>query len=203
MWWAAIRLALSGAFERLLKGLSAAWKWIISDWRNGPLVWFAALFLVHAFIIAPSLRSRLASVTAERDAEQVAHAGTIAAFLEATAQAQRDAEANAARVQREQEIITDEVSRDYQVRLADLRLRFERLQSDAARADPGRSDPAHLPGLSGAAGRAHAAPPGDRLPAALSLEAALIASEQALQLAALIEWVERQQGVRFSPEPAR
>lgn len=39
--------------------------------------------------------------------------------------------------------------------------------------------------------------------AGLTLEDALIASEQALQLNALIDWVEAQSAVRFTPEGDR
>ena len=205
MWWAAARMVLSGAFEKVLKGLSAAWKWIISDWRNGPLVWFVLVVLVNSFITIPSLRNQIDRVTAERDAERAAHEGTVVAFIAATQQAQREAEANAARVAAEQEDINDEIIRDHRADLAALRARYERLlqSAQAAAADPGRTGAAGLPGLPDTSGRADAAPGEDRLPAAgeLSLADALLASEQALQLDALIRWIERQQAVRFTPEP--
>lgn len=201
--WLALKLLASGAFERLLKGLSAVWQWIISDWRNGPLVWFFALFLVNNFIIAPSLRSQIAAVTAQRDAEAAAHLGTVNAFLAATAQAQAEAEANVLRVEAEQETINHEIETAYRADLAALRDRFDRLRTrDAARANPGRANPVDLSGVSDAAANPDAAPGQDRLPAtgALSLEDAFTASAQALQLDAVIDWIEAQHSVRFAPE---
>jgi len=205
MWWTAAKLLLSGAFEKVLKALSVAWKWIMSDWRNGPLVLLLAFYVITVLITLPALRNQINRVTAERDAERAAHEGTVVAFIAATQQAQREAEANAARVAAEQEDINDEIIRDHRADLAALRARYERLlqSAQAAAADPGRTGAAGLPGLPDTSGRADAAPGEDRLPAAgeLSLADALLASEQALQLDALIRWIERQQAVRFTPEP--
>jgi hypothetical protein len=205
--WLALKLLASGAFDTALKGLLSAWKWIISDWRNGPLVWFGAMFLVNAFIINPAHQRRISGLEADVAAEQAAHLGTVNAFLAASAQAQADAEANARRVLREQEIITDDIVTDYRSDLAALRQRFDRLRArNAAAADPGRAAPAGLPGLPDAAGRTDGAAAQAGFPAAgtLTLPDALIASEQALQLQALIDWVAAQSAVRFTPEePAR
>lgn len=201
----AIRMFASGAFKRLLKGLSVAADWLLKEWWRAPLILFAIGFAVMAFIRVPALQSRIADLETAVAAEQSAHQGTVNAFLAATLQAQREAEANAARVAREQEIITDEITRNYRADLAGLRARYERLLQSDQRApiDPGSAGAAGVPGLSGAASRADASAREDRLPAAgvLSLDDALIASEQALQLDALIRWVEAQKAIRFTPEP--
>lgn len=209
--WLGLKLLASGAADWLLRGLSAVGEWLLSDWRNGPLVLFALGFAVHAFVVAPGLRADLAASAKLVEATQLAHLGTISNFIDASDEAQRQAEANAVRVKAEQEKITDATLATYRADLAALRHRFnllrdaDRLRAGAPRTDPRRADPAGLPGTSDAAGRA-AAPSGeDRLPAAtgLTLEDALVASEQALQLNALIDWVEAQSAVRFTPEGDR
>lgn len=210
--WIALKLLASGALDGLLRGVSAAGKWIISDWRNGPLLVCALMWAAHALLIVPARNRAIADTEALLTATQLAHLGTITNFIDASAQAQADAEDNAARVKAEQEKITDATLGRYRADLAALRHRFERLRADRLRptggaaADPRRADPAGLPGAGDAAGRA-AAPTGeDRLPApgGLTLEDALIASEQALQLNALIDWIEAQSAIRFTPaEPAR
>lgn len=215
MWWAALKLFFSGAFEKVLKGLSAAWQWIISDWRNGPLVWFFVLFLVNAFIITPSLRSQIASVTAERDAEQAAHAGTVAAFLEATRQAEAEARDNVARVERKQEIITDATIQHLEGDLAALRARFDRLRAAASSAASGSAPAVDLPGTGHAAGRIDQAAPDHHLRTAgalsaaascpiglvcLTIDEAETASEDAHRFNRLIDWVIAQGAIRFTPE---
>lgn len=209
--WMAIRLFFSGAAKRLLKGLSAAFEWLLSDPRNLPLVICAAMWAAHATFIVPSLRTDLTETEANLAAEQAAHLGTVNAFLAASKQAQKDAEANAQRVAREQETITDATVAEYRADLGDLRARFDRLRRarNPAAINSGSADPAGLPGVPAAAGRADAPAgqagfpaPGDRQATELTLDDALIASEQALQLHALIDWVAAQSAVRFTPKEA-
>jgi hypothetical protein len=201
--WLALKLLASGAFEGLMKGLSAAFKWLCADWRNLAFAIFLPLLLWTGWITIPGLRADLADTKASLVAEQAAHLGTVNAFLAASKQAQAEAEANVARVTAEQEHITDATLASYRADLGALRARFDRLrQQSRAPVHPGHADPAGLPGLPGAAGGIAGAPAQDRLPAApaLSLDDALIASEQALQLQALIDWVAAQSAVRFTPE---
>lgn len=203
--WIALKLFASGALEWLLRGLSAAGKWLVSDWRNLLLAIFVPCYLFVAFIAVPGLRADLAEAEASLADERAAHLGTVNAFLAASKKAQKDAEANAQRVAREQETITDAITSDYRSDLAALRARFDRLRAGATPTDPGRADAAGLPRLPDPAGRADAPAGQDRLPAArgLSLNDALIASEQALQLQALIDWVNAQAAVPFVPEVSR
>lgn len=233
--WMAIRLLFSGAAKRLLKGLSAAFEWLLSDPRNIPLLVCAAMWAVNALLIVPARNRDIAQrdgqiirVSLERDAEAAAHLGTVNAFLAASKQAQKDAEANAQRVAREQEIITDATLSNLRSDHADLRARFDRLRRarDTAQINPGRADPAGLPGLSAAPGRINAAAPDHNLRApgtgelspkaycpadmvCLSIDEAEAASEDAHRFNRLIDWVLAQSAVRFTPdtptdgEPAR
>lgn len=224
--WAMLRLFGTGAFDGLLRGLSAAWKWITSDWRNGPLVWFIGMWLVNALIITPTMQRRisglageLASTEAMLEATQLAHLGTIANYIDASAQAKRDAEANAARVKAEQEVITHEVTRDLRSDLAAVSARFDRLRArNAAASHPGGADAADLPGTGDAAGRAAGAAPdqdlrlsGDLSPKAycpaelvcLTIAEAEEASQDAHRHDRLIDWVTGQYAVRFTPEGDR
>ncbi len=202
--WLALKLLASGTLDRLLRGLSAAGKWLVSDWRNFAVTLLAALYIFSNFFHLPRLQADLAHARALHEAEQLAHLGTIANFIDASNEAQRQAEANAARVKAEQETITNATLANHRADLAALRARFDRLRARAAAtADPRRPDAAGLPVAGDAAARADEAADQDRLPAAggLSLDDALIASEQALQLNALIDWLEAQSAVRFNPEP--
>ena len=204
MWWTAARLFLSGAFERVLRALSSGAEWLLKEWWRAPLILFALGFAVMAFIRVPALQRQITGLEVSLAAEQSAHQGTVSAFLAATLQAQREAEANALRVKREQEIITDEVIRDHRADLAALTARYERLLQSSQRATiPSSSAGAvGLPGVPDAAGRADAAPGQDRLSAArvMALDDAFTASAQAIQLDALIDWIERQRAVSFTPE---
>ncbi len=209
--WAAIRLFASGALDGLRRGISAAVKWLLSDWRNFAVTLLAGLYVFANFVHVPRLKADLAASEQLVTDTQLAHLGTIFNYIDASAQAQADAEANVIRVRLDQEEITDATVSRYRSDRDALRARFANLRIDRLRAagaaagDPRRADPAGLPGASDAAGGA-AAPTGeDRLPPAgviggsLSLDDALIASEQALQLGALIDWVEAQAAVRFTP----
>ncbi|WP_086619245.1 hypothetical protein [Erythrobacter tepidarius] len=204
--WLGLKLFAAGAFEWLVRGLSAAGKWLASDWRNLAVAIVFPALLWSQLVTVPGLRADLAEAEAGLAAEQAAHLGTVNAFLAAAKQAQAEAEANARRVAREQETITDAITSDYRSALAGLRARFDRLRArNAAPSDPRHADAAGLPGLPDSAGRADAPAGEDRFPAggALGLDDALIASEQALQLQALIDWVKAQSAVRFVPEEPR
>lgn len=221
--WAAIRLLFSGVLDGVLRGLSAALKWLLADWRNAVVGTVLPGFLWMALVVAPGLRADLAASEKLVEATQLAHLETISNFIDASAEAQRQAEANAARVTAEQEEITDATLADLRSDHAALRLRFDRLRARAAAADPGRADAAGLPGAGNAAGRAAAAPADQDLPAArnltgadltaqplcpsqfvcLTIDEAQQASEDAHNHDRLIDWVEAQSAVRFTPEEPR
>ncbi len=127
------------------------------------------------------------------ETERAAHAQTVANFRKAQTEAEAKQQANLARVAKAQEDITDETVTDYRARLADLRARYGRLRAQGNRSAPGN---AGLPAVPDAAGGIDEAPAENGLLAA----DALIASEQALQLDALINWVKGQSKVDTSPE---
>jgi len=214
--WLWLKLLASGAFEGLLKGLSAAAKWLLVEWWRAPLILFGLGFAVMAFIRVPALEREIAAITAERDAEAAAHEGTVAAFLDATRQAEAKARANALRVQREQEIITDATVQYLEADLAAVRARFDRLRAASARAAAGSAPAVDLPGTSDAAGRIDQAAPDHHLRTAgalspqpacpiglvcLTIDEAEAASEDAHRFNRLIDWVIGQSAVRFNPEP--
>jgi hypothetical protein len=203
--WLGLKLLASGAGNWLLRGLSAAGKWVLADWRNFAVALLVPLYLSVNFILVPRLRDDLAATRALLASEEAAHAATIRHYIDASAEAQREAEANAARVKAEQEKITDATLATYRADLAALRVRFDRLRAGEAAGNSRGADPAGLPGAGNAPSRAAAPAAEDRLPAAggLSLDDALIASEQALQLNALIDWTEAQSRVPFTPEGSR
>lgn len=215
----ALRLFFSGAFQRLLTGLSAAGKWLVADWRNLFVTIFGAVAAWYGWVTIPALREDLAASEKLVEATQLAHLGTIANFIDASAEAKRQAEANAARVKAEQEKITDATLADLRSDHAALRLRFDRLRArDATGVDPRRADAAGLPGAGQAPDRAAGAPADQDLPAAgdltaqplcpsqfvcLTIDEAEQASIDAHNHDRLIDWVLGQSAVRFTPpEPA-
>ena len=100
--------------------------------------------------------------------------------------------ARAIRVERDQILISQESLSAYQKDIAALRVRAaERLRDAEAAADSGRGGSAAMPGLSGAAAGVDGAAGDD----GLSGGDALIASEIALRLQALQQWVSEQQRV--------
>lgn len=135
----------------------------------------------------------------ELELERVAHRITKRDYRAAQAEAERLELERLAQAEKRQKGITDEISQDYDRRLADLRARFERLQNGArARAElAGASRDLAMPGVPDPTGGAHAPPIGGAMARAArgaELEPAerLRAAEQALQLSALIDWIEAQ-----------
>jgi len=126
-------------------------------------------------------------------AEQAAFARTVANYRAAAEAARAADRAAAERVRAEQRAVNERSAHDYEVRLAAARDRARRLQHVAAAsaADPCRRRAALMPALSAAPCGAAQAAGADRLPP----DAALVATEQALQLDALIGWVRRQASI--------
>lgn len=187
-------------------GLAALFGWLFADWRHPPLLLFAIGFAAHVFVITPKLREDRDAARAAHAAEVEAHNGTIAEFVMATREAERRQAANLTRVASEQAAITGRIEHDYQTKLDALRARHAALAADAAgrlrsaagaaEVDPGAPRSPGLPGAGAAASLTGEAPGSD----GFSLERRLIASEQALQLDALIDWVLAQASVTNSPE---
>ena len=125
--------------------------------------------------------------------EQAAFAGTVANYRAAAKAARAADKAAAERVAAEQRAISERTNDAFQHRLADARTRAERLRLEcpAAATDSGPRGIAAMPGLPAAAGRPAQAAAQD----GLSPEDRLIATEQAIQLDELINWVRAQASV--------
>lgn len=131
------------------------------------------------------------------DAGQVAHLQTLASYRAAAEQARRNDVANAERVLGEQAKINQETKNGLERRLAGARAGRLQRNSEAA-GDPRRGGAAPVPGISApAVGVAHASVE-DRLPRSERL----MATEQAIQLDELIDWVRKQHSVDPNAEPA-
>jgi hypothetical protein len=162
--------------------------------------WLGLVAVCVALIVA--LRISHAETRAAEDratAANEAHRATIALYQAAQASAARIQSENIERVRAEQQEITDEVVTDYRARVADARARYDRLR--AARTPTARSDAsgAPLPGIPDPAVGV------DGTPGAGGLSDAerLTATETALRLTALQEWVRQQASVPTNPETPR
>lgn len=134
------------------------------------------------------------------DAEKTAHAQTVASYRAAAVQADLADKANVLRVKDEQAAITERVSNDYQADLAAARARADALRVQLA-ASTHSSGPAAtpVPATSTAAGRSDGAPAQD----GFSVSDRLIATEQAIQLKALQDWVRAQAEVNVGGDNER
>ena len=140
--------------------------------------------------------------TADRDqwrdravAEEKAHQQSVANFRAATVEAQRQAQANVARVKAEQTAITERTKNDYQAQLAAVDARYDRVRAQlAARTDLSSTDLAPVSVASDATCRAYAGTDCDTLLARLA-----VAEKQTQQLIALQGWVTAQTGINANP----
>ena len=202
-------VALRAGLSIARKGLSAAFGWIVDHPWQAALIVAAAWIAWAQLVTIPGRDATIADQaemiavrTAERDQEKAAHRQTKLDYAAAQLAARVLEEQRLARVAAEQETISDDVTQDYRARLAAARSSAERLRQQLAQggAGAGRSTAAvDLPGAGGTAGGADA-PSGDRrLPFdADELDWRLTATEQAIQLDELINWVERQGGVEVN-----
>jgi hypothetical protein len=126
-------------------------------------------------------------------AERAAHAATVANYRAAAEQARRADAANLARVEASQAAINERTKDDFESRIASARAAARRLRGNAvtAAADSGGGGSATMPGLPASAGGVAESTGED----GLSPSERLIATEQAIQLDELIEWVRAQAGV--------
>lgn len=211
---------ISRAAEGALKLASAALQWLLEEPLRLVALVFAVAWGWAYFGTVPRLEAdlvrandRAAAALAEREETLDAFEQTVANTLAAAEAAQDAAEANVARVEAEQSAIDKETIDDLESRLAAARARADELRRAALRyasRDPGDPVAVDLPGP-GAAARATAEAPGEAglpepgfAPAliCITIEEALIATEQAIQLDALIEWNLRQAAVPFNERPA-
>jgi hypothetical protein len=124
------------------------------------------------------------------DAEKIAHQQTVINYREAAETARKADAANKVRAEREQATINAEREQSYEARIADARARADRVRQQASPAPghPGSPGAAPVPGVPGAPGGPGAATP----KGGLSPDDRLIATEQAIQLDELIQWVKSQ-----------
>ena len=178
-------LWLLSAFGVVKKGLGA----VLSLIRRYPL----QCAMIVALVACAWLWRANSHLRDGIKAERAAHAQTVANFRKAQDEAEARQKANLARVAKAQEDITDETVTDYRARLADLHARYDRLRTQGNRSASGND---RLPAVPDTASRVDEASGENGLPA----PDALIASEQAIQLNALISWVEAQSKVETSPQ---
>ena len=144
----------------------------------------------------------------ERDAERTAHQQTKVRIEETMLEAERLEQQRLGRVRKEQQEISDAIRQDYTSRLATVRARADSLRRDLQARTQSAAQPAGLqvPGIPAPPAGSAAAPEDPRLPSAAlagaeQLERDLIATEQALQLDALIDFVLRQAAIDPNTSP--
>ena len=151
-----------------------------------------ALLLVAAKIDVRHFKKQSAQFERLYRAETKAHAETIANYKLAADRARAADRANAERVEAAQSSISERIAHDFEARLADARARARRLRGPTeATTDRGTGRSAPVPGLPLAPAGTDQAAGEDRLPD----PDRLIATEQAIQLDALIRWVRDQASV--------
>jgi hypothetical protein len=165
---------------------------LLRFWREGVMV--ALVLALGLALLAKAGESRRAEKwQARARAAIAAHDLFIANVRAAAEKARADDAAHAHRVEKDQSKVSEEVSRDYQKDLADLRRRYDalRVRLGKTQANPGGAGSAPVPCVPGATSGSDGAACQGGLPA----EDALIASEIALRLKALQEWISGQLGV--------
>lgn len=155
---------------------------------------------------------------AERDAERTAHAKTKTEYREAQADAARQEADRIDRVRQQQKEVTNAIESDYRRQLADLGDRAERLRKQLRTRTGAGGAPTGEPSppLREPANRTDRAPGDHRLPPTggepadtgpfgrtpeEQLERDIIATGQALQLDALIDWVIAQSAIDPNAPP--
>ena len=173
---------------------------LLRFWREGAMA-VLALMLGLALLAKAGEARRADKWQARARAEIAAHTLTIANVRAAAEKARADDAAHARRVERDQSKVSEEVSRDYQEQLLALRRRYDALRVRLGKtpANPGGAGSAPVPCVPGSSGRSDGAACQDGLPA----ENALIASEIALRLKALQDWVTGQLGVERETAEAK
>ena len=146
----------------------------------------------------------------ERNAERISHTQTKTRYRIAQFEASRLEQERLADVQTRQQEITDAVEQDYQARLAAARARAEQLRHElrTRSAAGGASRDLAVSGVPDTAGAFDGATEDPELPAlaagaAGQLERDLTATEQAIQLDALIDWVEQQAAIDPNQSPSQ
>lgn len=147
----------------------------------------------------------VSTATARRDAETRAHEATKTTYRAAQQEAAALERERLALVKAQQKDTSNAIAEAHRRDLAALRARAERLRREieAGAGPAGSGRTSAVPGVSAAAGRAAAEAGNPRLPrpAGDQLTRDLIATEQALQLEALIAWVQAQAAIDPNQAP--
>jgi hypothetical protein len=144
---------------------------------------------------AQELEGEVRSIRIDLELSEARHLASKRAYIEAQEEAARQQAEIIARQVARQERITDEVRQDYQRSIAALRARADRLRAEARAGAEGAAGAVRMPETGDPAARTDAAPDCRALPApdlTTEIRCREIAEQQATQLGALIEWIERQ-----------
>ncbi|PAL20204.1 hypothetical protein [Sphingopyxis sp. GW247-27LB] len=170
---------------------AAAWTLLRRFWWIVPIGGLLAWALI--------LRAELRGAEADLLAEQTAHGATVANYRAATATARILDAQNKQLTEQVQAAETRRISDAFDARIADARARAAAVsvRAEAAAADPGSRRGAAVPGLPDPARGVDGAACEAGFPSrdALGTGDALIATEQAIQLDELINWVAAQQRI--------
>ncbi len=184
--------------------------WLAADWwRAVALAALAALtwqtVRIEGFLVVPGLKADLSAARAATESEAAAHRRTKDTYRLAQQEAARLEGMRLMRVKAQQQEITDHVRQDLSERLSAARARYdalaraERLRGPSPRAGADGAAPGiAVPGTAVATGRADEA----ACAAGLSLPERWHATEQAIQLDALIDWLSDQLRVPVNDAPA-
>lgn len=189
-------LSVGGAIKRVF-----AWVAETPGRQLGALLVISQICIAIALTVVAGQRDR---ARAELAAIKSEFAATVESYSRAAEAAKRLASLRDQRVASEQAAITRRIVDDYEDRLADARARAERLRQQLAPAGGVRAGADQLPATGTAAGRADEAAGAQGFPAdagvlaELTIEERLVATEQAIQLDALIDWVEAQAAVNVN-----
>lgn len=196
------------------KPFVAVWRWTTADVHRPVIVALLAVVIVHWLVLDPAVRADrddalrdLGKARTDLVSERAAHAATVRNHEQAATQAKVAQAANLFRVKAEQNAQSERIASAYQKDLAALRARRDQLAALLWQATPsggaGVPGAVYVPGPGEGSVRASQASDDQGLPAAactpLNLEERFVASAQALQLDALIDWVEAQSALEMNP----
>lgn len=183
--------------------------WLAGNWWRAVALAALAAFTwqtvrIEGFLVVPGLKADLSAARAATESEAAAHRRTKDTYRLAQQEAARLEGMRLMRVQAQQQEITDHVRQDLSERLAAARARYDALADADGLRGPSRGTGADgaaeglaVPGAPVAAGRAYEA----ACAAGLSLPERWHATEQALQLDALIDWLSDQLRVPINDAP--
>lgn len=135
------------------------------------------------------------SIRIDLELSEARHVATKRAYIEAQEEAARQQAEIIEREVARQERITDEVREDYNRRIADLRKRADRLRAEARASAEGAAGAVPVPAEAGSSSGVADPAACQEIPARdldTDIACRAIAEEQAMQLEALIQWVQRQ-----------